>query len=169
MGAQQGGGAVSDERVTASTGGLVGEAAGPEGWREHLERVLQEWLGPPLKQVQELERRVEELGSRVQRLEERLGGRRTEKEEERPVWTEAAGFNYLDPYEIWIEQHREELTRYRDCYVAIHPKKGLVLHDPDEDEFYRKLRELHDRDHQALESLLTTHMSLYAWDEVGAP
>lgn len=50
----------------------------------------------------------------------------------------------LDPWQAWINAHPEEIARYPDQHLAIHPERGIVHHDADGRAFaawYRGLSE----------------------------
>jgi hypothetical protein len=66
-----------------------------------------------------------------------------------------------DPSMQWIHEHREELRKYPDHYVAIDPERGIVLAAQDGDEFARKFSELVDREGCRGDKYLQTHTSLH--------
>lgn len=67
-----------------------------------------------------------------------------------------------DPYMQWIHEHREELSRYPDHYVAIDPERGIVLAVHDLEDFGRQFSELVDREGCRGDKYLQTHTSLHA-------
>lgn len=66
-----------------------------------------------------------------------------------------------DPYMQWIHEHREELRKYPDHYVAIDPEQGIVLAEKEGEIFSQRLKELIDREGIPGDKYLRTHTSTY--------
>jgi hypothetical protein len=64
-----------------------------------------------------------------------------------------------EPFNEWISKNRDELAKYPDQFVAIHPNEGVVVADANEERFSKCLLSMIPI---VRHQLLTTHTSLYA-------
>lgn len=64
----------------------------------------------------------------------------------------------LDPWQEWINAHPQEIAKYPDEHIAIHPQRGIVHHDPDGRAFAAWCRALSEEE---LEEYLITTSSMY--------
>jgi hypothetical protein len=68
---------------------------------------------------------------------------------------------YSDPYDRWLEENLDEIAKYPDCFLAVDPKQGIILHEADEWEFGRMLSEIFEREPKRCGRTMTFHASLF--------
>lgn len=149
-------------RSPLSTAGKAGSKVGKSEKRLKRRRAPKAPRGLAA-QVRKLQAQFEHLQAQVEQVQERLAAR------PRPAFMDDDASPVLlelqsDEYERWIAEHRDELAKYPDCFVAIdleRGRQGVVLHSADEARFADELVEFQTKDPATSDRLIITHTSMY--------